>query len=550
MPDIVRTCNITGKQFTVSELEQQLRASFDVGLSELHPTERMRELLAWRNIATLYPIQCSLCSKQTLSFYNPENTFPKYCKECFYSEAWEAPSADIDFTRPFFEQIHELYLRTPSLALSITPPMENSDFCNAATAMKNCYLCFNAGSCENCMYVYTGVNNKECLDLYAFGNSEMCYESAGGGRSYRLFWSQWVISCSESYFLYDCQDCTDCCMSVGLRHKKYVFRNVQLSKDEYEKRMAAINFGSHSQIQELLAEYRKMKGSYPKKSMNGISNEHVSGNYLYRCKDVLESYTMDTAERCVNCYNLLDRVKDCLDVCSFGYGLERAYYSSSVGMSFNVRYCFICVEKSSNLEYCMEMRGCHDCFGSAGLRKKEYCILNKQYSKEEYAILKGKLIEHMKETGEYGHYFPKNMSPFGYNETEAQLALPLTREQAQEQGYRWYEKSSPTYSQSSIAVLPDTIDDTDWEDVKGKIIVCQESGRPFKIIKQEFDFYKKHGIPVPRLHPDARLAERFPTGELYNLHSASCVQCSALVETSMKNEDAILCESCYQKTTV
>jgi hypothetical protein len=46
----------------------------------------------------------------------------------------------------------------------------------------------------------------------------------------------------------------------------------------------------------------------------------------------------------------------------------------------------MCTGNSSNL------------FGCIGLRGKEYCILNKQYTKEEYEALVPKIIEKMKES--------------------------------------------------------------------------------------------------------------------------------------------------------
>jgi len=48
-----------------------------------------------------------------------------------------------------------------------------------------------------------------------------------------------------------------------------------------------------------------------------------------------------------------------------------------------------------NSEYCFNCHGCNNIFGCVGLRKKNYCIFNKQYSKEDYEKLRVKMIEHM-----------------------------------------------------------------------------------------------------------------------------------------------------------
>lgn len=398
------------------------------------------------------------------------------------------------------------------------------------------------------MYVQGSMHDKECVDTFAFGNSEIAYECMGGGLSYKAFWSQHIMRCTESYFLYDCEDCINCFMSSGLRHKQYVFCGKQLTQEAYEQQMAIIDFGSFATITLLKDEFAQMKEKYSKRYILTARSQNVSGNYLYGCKDTLESYMMESAENCVNCYHMVNNVKDCLDVCAFGYGLERAYHSSAVGGgSYHVRASTIVIEGSKDIEYCIETRGCSDCFGSVGIVKEQYCILNIQYSKEEFFVLKKLLIDHMKQTGEYGKFFPKSMSPWGYNETVAQLVMPLSQEEAVKKGFKWFEKSLPQYTTDQVYVPPDNIRDVQWDNLVGKVIVCAESGRPFKIIKQEFDFYKKYSIPFPRLHPDMRLKHRFPTGELYNLHEAPCASCKITIQTSMRNEDSVLCESCYQK---
>ena len=48
----------------------------------------------------------------------------------------------------------------------------------------------------------------------------------------------------------------------------------------------------------------------------------------------------------------------------------------------------------------------------------------------------------------------------------------------------------------------------DDDSITNKIIVCEVSGKPFRIIKQELDFYRKYSIPLPIWHPDIRHQER------------------------------------------
>ena len=65
--------------------------------------------------------------------------------------------------------------------------------------------------------------------------------------------------------------------------------------------------------------------------------------------------------------------------------------------------------------------------------------------------------------------------------------------------------------------LPKSIQEVD-KDILQKAIICEVSWKPFRIIKPELEFYKKHNLPLPRKHPDVRHQERLekrPWRELY-----------------------------------
>ena len=85
-------------------------------------------------------------------------------------------------------------------------------------------------------------------------------------------------------------------------------------------------------------------------------------------------------------------------------------------------------------------------FGCVGLRNKKYCILNKQYTQEEYEKIVPQIITHMQTTtakdgagSERGEFFDPQLSPFGYNETVANEYYPLSKEQAIARGYHRQE---------------------------------------------------------------------------------------------------------------
>jgi len=109
------------------------------------------------------------------------------------------------------------------------------------------------------------------------------------------------------------------------------------------------------------------------------------------------------------------------------------------------------------------------------LKKKRYCIFNKQYSKEEYEVLRDRIIEQMKQYGEWGEAPGVELSPFGYNQTVANEYFPLTKDQSIEKGYKWYEDDAENYGYTGPeAVLEDNIAN-ESEEVLEKMLICEKS---------------------------------------------------------------------------
>ncbi|MFA5827608.1 MAG: hypothetical protein WC839_03905, partial [Candidatus Paceibacterota bacterium] len=206
-------------------------------------------------------------------------------------------------------------------------------------------------------------------------------------------------------------------------------------------------------------------------------------------------------------------------------------------------------------------------FACIGLRSKQYCILNKQYTKKQYEELVPKIIKHMNDMPyidskgriyKYGEFFPSELSPFCYNETIAQEYFPLTKEQALDQGYKWKDKEERNYQiDIKNKDIPDNIKDI-TDDILGKIIECGHKGgcnqqctEAFKIIPEELQFYQRMNLPLPRLCPNCRHYERLAQRNPLKLWHRSCMKegCTNEFETSYAPErpEIIYCEKCYQQ---
>jgi hypothetical protein len=56
-------------------------------------------------------------------------------------------------------------------------------------------------------------------------------------------------------------------------------------------------------------------------------------------------------------------------------------------------------------------------------------------------------------------------------------------------------------------------------------IICEVSKKPFKITKQEIDFYIKYDLPLPTKHPNIRHQERLDRKDPTTMHLIHCDEC-------------------------
>jgi hypothetical protein len=225
-------------------------------------------------------------------------------------------------------------------------------------------------------------------------------------------------------------------------------------------------------------------------------------------------------------------------------------YESHAGMTgYHLLFCHICAD-SRDLIYCDCCFGnASNLFGCVSVKKSNYCIFNKQYSKEEYEKLVPKIIQHMRRSGEFGEFLPIACSPFSYNETPAQEHYPLTKEEALRRGWKWKDQVDEVPKVEKIIPaekLPDSINDIP-DDILNWAISCEVTKRPFRIVKQELAFYRTMGLPIPHFHPDERHRRRMALRNPRKLWNRTCAKCQKEIATSYSPDrpEIVYCESCY-----
>jgi hypothetical protein len=556
------------------------------------PLCRAQRRFAFRNERVLYKRKSDFTGEEIFTMFSPQSGIKIYEREIWLSDKWNPLDygQDYDFSKPFFVQFFELVKRVPFKDMNTINGV-NSPFTFNITDPKNCYLVFNASYVEDCFYGHGMSNSKWCVDTSHLSKCENCYEG---------FWltqcanSSFSSQCENSFnmiFCKNCVGCQDCFGCVNLRNKSYCLFNEQYKREEYLEKIKSFNLGSHDNLQKIKKQVFDFWMKFPNKFIEGFQNTNVSGNYINHSKDVKNSFIIREGQNLHYCQYLQENTgsKDCWDYSIYGDNNQLLYECHACGLGTqNIKFCLHCEENVHDLEYCVFCaRGSENLFGCVGLRKKSYCIFNKQYSKEEYFPLVEKIKNQMNEIPyigrkgkvyKYGEYFPTELSPFAYNTTMAQEYFPLSKNDIEENGCTFEDTAERNYKiDFGTNSLPDDIKNVK-DDILGKVIACEHAGEcnqlcttAFKIIEDELNFYHKMNLPLPRLCPNCRTFERLRQRTGIELYKRKCQcggenskngaykntvshfhgpeNCPNNFETSYSPDrpEIVYCEECYQQ---
>lgn len=507
----MKTCISCGVNFEFSKKDRDLLdkcvplidgQKYPLPEPEICPRCSLQHRQTFRNESSLYHRTCSKTGKKIIAMYPQDAPFPVYSPEVWFGDSWEAKDygQEFDFDKPFFEQFLELRNKVPHLSL-ISSNNENCDFCNIVGDCKNCYLTYGSVECQDCYYG-SPFNCKGCVDSLLLRDSELCLECSDSSKLYESFFCE---NCSNSKNLYFCsgvKNSSDCIGCVNINRGKYQIFNQQYSGEDYGKFLAQMDLSKPEILKSIWDRLNQLKLQRPHRFYVGTNNENVSGDYIFNSKDCFNSFGISGCRDMSGCFQML-KSNDCLNVSNGEFGELNyeimAYFSEVSHCSF----CYFIWEGMDSLYYSAHCnKNVKDCFGCIGLKHAQYCILNKQYTKEQYEQLVPKIIGHMRKTGEWGKSFPEKISPFKYAETVANDFFPL-------------EKSKD---------------------------------KDFKIIPQEKAFYEKYKMPLPKHSPKQRNLDRIARrNPIMTLNQRKCDRCKVEMLTSYTCDSKfkIYCEKCY-----
>ncbi len=537
------SCTSCKNQFEILPRDREFYKKFDAPDPEMCPECRLNHRLCFRNEKTFYKRTSALSGQSIISIYHPDCPYPVYSRDEWWSDKWDALNygQHFDFNRPFFEQFHDLLLKVPRIGLFNVNPT-NSDYCQQAYDNKNCYLCVVVEKCEDCMYVTHSNGLRDCYDSSFLHECELCYECLDSNKLYSCVNCQ---SCQNSSDLINCYDligCKNCVGCYGLRNKQYHIMNEPYTKEAYAEKVKVLELNKYSKFLNCNNYFVDLSKKQPHRSSRNLNVDNCSGNYLINCKNAHLCYDSFELQDCAYSTWIFNS-HDCYDVYGMGHGefvleglgvekVNNCAFNTFVSDSSDAFYSDICF-------YSMYIFGC------VGVRTKKYCILNKQYSPEEYEELRGKIVEHMKKTGEFGKFFPASLSPYCYNETAANYRFPMSKDQALAKDYKWRDPDPKEYAKQTYQI-PDDVKKIDVG-ICNEMLGCVLCGKNYKIQPQELNYYKKMNIPVPRNCNDCRFADRFALRNPRKLWDRKCEKCSANIETTFSADrpEKIYCEKCY-----
>ncbi len=585
MPSETKACQNCKQNFTIEPEDFQFYEKMKVPAPTFCPDCRLKRRLIFRNERILFRRKDNSDNKEILCGFPASVPFPIYNHDYWWSDAWDAIDygVEYDFSKNFFEQFRELMTKVPWASRSVIN-LVNSDYSDQAGHLKNCYLCFNCDYLENSSYAVRANTSKDIFDSLQIAGSEMCYDSTLINKCFRSFYSVDCDGSVDVYFSKQCVGCTNIFGCVNLRKKNYCIWNKQYSKEEYFKKLEEFNLGSRASVDSVAEKAKSFWAEFPSKYYRGIRNVSSSGDMLSDTKNTRQSYWISEAQDMRYSQCLYLQSADCYDYSVWGDHASLIYESVTCGQQVNnLRFCFDCWPSCQNLEYCLTCHSSSNLFGCVGLKKKEYCILNKQYSKEDYFALREKIIKSMndmpyidsnKNVYKYGEFFPPEFSPFAYNETMLQDVFPFNKEQALAKGYVWRDPEAKEYQTTITAdKLPDHIKDA-GDSVLKELICCAVCKRAYRIIPNELSFYKHNNIPLPHKCPNCRQIERFKLINPPKFWSGTCKcegesgnksiyknttphfhgpsPCPNKFETSYapNGKEIIYCEQCYQSEVV
>ncbi len=583
-----KICQNCKKDFSIESEDFNFYEKMKVPAPTWCPECRLIRRLAYYEERAIYKDECDKCGEKVVSLFAPGTPFTVYCSACWWGDSWDGTGygRDYDFNKPFFEQLHELKKVVPNQAMN-SRNSTDCKYCHGVIRCKNCTYVFNGIQSINCYYCETPIFAKDSFDTNFIINADHVYEGVNLGGIYNSKFIYFSDECLDCSFVFNCVGCSDCFGCVNLRNQKYCIFNQKYTKEEYKKEILKWDLGSYEITEKARKIFIELYNKTPRRFALISNSSNVVGDDIQNTKN------------CKTCFSATHSVENCRFVFHGGLLLKDSYDATLSGDSSellyevagNVRCQRTLFSRRSNnavdVEYSENIYDGSNLFGCVKLRHKKYCILNKQYTKEQYEELIPKIKQHMNDMPyvdslgriyKYGEFCPPEHSLWAYNETWAHQYFPLTKDEVLKRGYKWHDSTERDYQITlKSGNLSDHIKDVS-DSILSEVIECEHNGKncnqqcttAFRILPNELQFLRQMNLALPRLCPNCRHYERLKKSNPPKLWHRKCMcngvesgnkeykntvvhshgedLCPNEFETAISDErkEIVYCEKCYQ----
>ena len=559
-----KNCQNCKKDFVIEQEDFIFYEKIKVPSPTWCPHCRLIRRLTYVGDRFLYKDECQKCRKKVVSLFHPETSFVVYCNSCWWGDSWEPSDfgQEYDFSKPFLEQFYVLQKRVPYQATD-NRNCTNCDFCDTNIRCKDCTLVFAGLQSINCHYCDSAIFSRDTLDSDIVFNADHSYYTINSNGAYNTKFVYFSDECLDSSFLFNCIGCSNCFCCVNLRNQKYCIWNKQYTKEEFESEITKLDLGNYEILEKMKEKFMEFYYKIPRRFALIVNSINVIGDDIKNTKNCKNCFaTRHGVENCKNVFLCGLLLKDSQDVYGGGDTSELFYECASSLKSQRVMFSHSC-NNSRDVEYSDRLFDCSNCFGCVMFRHKKYCILNKQYTREEYEEMIPKIKKHMIDMPykdskgriyKYGEFFPPEHSLWAYNETWANQFFPITKEQVLAQGYRWRDPMKRDYEITiSPENLPNNIKDV-FDSILNEVIACQHAVKKennmyesicneqctvaYKILPYELEFYRSMNLALPHMCFNCRYFERLKMVNPPKLYHRKCM-CNGIESSNKKYQNTI-----------
>lgn len=290
----------------------------------------------------------------------------------------------------FLTELNKLIVSFPKLTTHSLNSV-NSEYGDQLYYCKNMINSFDTLNSSDSMYTFNSHTCVNCIDIdYSF-DSQLCYDSVDLLKCYNSAYLEDCANIRDSYYAYACVDCSNVFGCSHLRGKQYCIFNRQLTPEQYNQLLPKYLALPPEKVLQVLQELKKQ---FPLTQTHGLNNTNSPyGDYIYNCKNCYMCYDTTKSENSGYIYDS-QGMNNCYDV-TFSDASQISYEVIDSTTIFNSSYVIWCGHCSDS-NYIVTCGNVKNCLGCVNLYQKQYCILNRQFTKEEYERISTPLLAELR----------------------------------------------------------------------------------------------------------------------------------------------------------